>query len=200
MATLGEVVEQVIELTGYADKRNATRAQINLSIRRIAGTGNYPNNLLEQKFDGPFQDAVNTFPVIERFQAVGYVRAIGAELGTTGVRSTLIDRLEAINPADIIDSRRSFGHYISGENIIIKARATPETILIGWYQYPSNLSSDSETNWLLDRFEPIVIDMTATYLLSVAGDNAAADRLQRFTSAFLTTEVRSALNPNELGA
>ena len=96
-------------------------------------------------------------------------------------------------------SNSSSQKYKTG-NLIARALAVPEVVLIGWYQYPAILREDTETNWVLDRFDYLVEEMAAAHLLTVVGAASAAQGLQRFTASFLQQEVRSAINPYESGA
>lgn len=196
--SFGDVIEQVMESAGTPQKLALAKSQINVAVRRISGSGNYPQALFETVHSGPFTDATNSFPLVERFQNVGYVRVIQPD--QTQVVDNASDRLEAISPVDVVNSKRSFGYYVSGEALIARALVIPETILIGWYRYPAKLEAEDDTNWVLDRFEYLVVELAVTHLLTVIGDNTAADRLARFTSAYLQQEVRSAVTPYELGA
>ena len=203
MATFGEVVEAVLAMSGRPDKEASARAQVNIAVRRIAGSSNYPLALYEVQEAGPFQSAINTFPLVERFQSVGYVRAPAAESAEPSqpqLRSGEEGKLNPIQPNDIINLNRSFGYYISGNNLITRALAVPEVVLIGWHQYPAALREDTETNWVLDRFDYLVEEMAVAHLLTVVGAASAAQGLQRFTASFLQQEVRSATNPYESGA
>ena len=198
MATFKDVVEHVLDVSGRPDKQAAARAQVNIAVRRIAGSGNYPLSLYEVSESGPFQDAQNTFPLIERFQAVGYVRALNSNTEGESLGGSE-GRLEPILPGDIVNLERSFGYYVSGSNLIVKARTVPDTLLIGWHQYTERLVEDDDTNWVLDRFDYLVEEMAIAHLLTVVGAGTSAQQLQRFTMAYVQQEVRSAINPYESG-
>lgn len=209
MASFREVIDQVLELTGRPDKQPLAKSQINLTIRRIVGTGNLPQNLYEVKEEGPFTEAVNSFVLPERFQAVSYVRMAGAgvasggfvdgqDVRARGVRAS--GKLEAIDPKNVVDADSAFGYYVSGGSLLTRAWQTPETLLIGWYRYPPKLEADTDTNWVLDRFEAQIVDLASAHILGIIGDVASRNLLQQYGAGFLEQEVRSALSPYQAGA
>jgi len=193
VTSLKETRDTILGLTSRPDRVDATNIAINQILRKLVGTSRFPQSLLENSYDpseylAAGSTTILSVPLPERFNAVSYVK--------------LKDEcpLESKWPNQAEGRTMDKGYYVSGPNLLINSGwdgSSSTSLLIGWYQYPAKLVLDTDTNWALDRFEHLVIDLGASYTLTAIGDTASAQALLSFAGAFQPQEIASATTPYE---
>ena len=181
MTTRAEVRDEILQLTARPDRKDAVDISINQIVRKLAGTGRYNQALWEAVYttsdylvSGSTTVASITLPV--RFNGIAYV---SHKEGCT---------FHPIIPGeDNADVPRQY--YVSGANLLISPVDSTKDLLIGWYLYPTKMIDDSETNWVLDRMDHLVVDIGAAYVMTAIGDRSSAQALLAFARQFEQQEI-----------
>ena len=182
MATFGDVVSQIVGITRRAQHVTQIKGRVNSAIRKISGMGGFPQNLIEYVDPNNSNESPITIALPARFKGVSYVRPASCKRP-----------LDFVNPATY--ETDECGYYVTGNNLLVKHPHIEDDIYYGLYIHPPNLVNDSDTNWILDSFEAIIVEMASAELQGILGNQAASQMLERYSLQFLRNEVHNYLSP-----
>ena len=182
MATFGDVVSQIVGITRRAQHITQIKGRVNSVVRKISGMGDFPQNLQELVDSNNANEGVVTIALPARFKGVSYVRPASCKRP-----------LDFVSPATY--ETDEYGYYVTGNNLLVKHPHSEDDIYYGLYIHPANLVGDSDTNWILDSFEAIVVEMASAELQGILGNSEAATMLERYSLQFLRNEVHNYLSP-----
>ena len=177
-----DAIDEVMDITRRVDKLELTQNRINATVRKFSGLGRFPRNLLEFTEPNNSNSGVVTISIPDRFQAVSYIRPASCS-----------DNLSSINPQTSYEG--VFGYYVTGNNILVRHPHNEDDLYYGLYIHPSILVKDADTNWILDTFFEIIVEMVSAKVQGILGNEAAANKLLNYSREFLIAEVSNYLSP-----
>lgn len=195
MGTYGEAVADVLEIVPRPDKDSLIRSKLNGAIRYISTSGLFWRDIVETTIgaaDG-VDDTVNiqSIPITTAVRRMVYVQY--PTYTDEDDRITLVD-LESLQKRELCTKLGDIA-YLSGSALHIRngTRLTA-TFNIAYYTNPVNFATDGteddNTNWILELAPELVVDLTATYVLNLIGDNEDSKRIGDITSLMKQTYIR----------
>lgn len=172
------VVTEVARLTKRPDLVDDIKREVNSSINFCCIEGNFARDIVEDLIATVPDSYVQSFPLtsFERFRKLLYVRPVDSKC--------------YINPmsADTIFSggKESLNvYYIAGSTVKMKLKNLSNGILMGWYQYPPELTILAGDFWLLDVSPYMIIDRTAAAIFTQVGNTTESQKHEaKFAVAF----------------
>jgi len=75
-------------------------------------------------------------------------------------------------------------YYRQGNSIIINLEQghQTDTLVFGYYAHPPILIADTDTNWVLEAYQDVLIDLLCAKVFRVTGDKASAQSIEGGTS------------------
>jgi len=144
------------------DKEAYIRATINSVLRTIASLRDFPETLVEQPLTIDGTLTAFTIPLAADFRKVAYLRPsnVFAFLKEITPRRAMINGKEVVNC-----------FYRSGTNLVVRLQVAHMTtsLAYGYYAHPATLIGDTQSNWVLDNYQDLVIDLLAAKVLRVTG-------------------------------
>jgi len=172
---LGDVVYTVIDITARVDKESYIRATANSIIRSIASLRDFPETLVELPLTVSGTATAYLIPLATDFRKVAYLRP-----------SNVFAFLTELNPKRAMLNGREVVNcfYRSGNNLVVRIQVAhiTTTLAYGYYAHPATLVGDAETNWVLDNYQDVVIDLLAAKVFRITGDENSAIALERGTA------------------
>jgi len=168
---LGDIIATVIDITGRPDKEVYMRAAIDSLVRMLAGIRDNPISLVDapQQVDPAL--LVHSIPVPADLREVAYIRPnlYNALLTRITPQKAFINGLPVTNC-----------YYRSGNNIIVNLQQGHQvsTLLFGYYAHPAALVLDTDTNWVVQDYQDVLIDLLSAKVLRVTGDVQSANGLE----------------------
>jgi len=182
---LGDVVTTVLEVTGRPDKETYVRSTVNSLVRMLAGIKDHPLSLVDAPQTVSISSLVHTIVAPADLREVAYIRPTPHNrfLDKINPRKTMINGLPVANC-----------YYRRGTDIIVNLQQGYETdtLVFGYYAHPSALSLDTDTNWVLDDYDDVLIDLLCAKVFRVTGDIASAKSIEGGTAIRLQQIIDSA--------
>jgi len=169
---LGDVVNTVIDITARMDKEAYIRATVNSIIRSIASLRDFPETLVEAPVTVSGTATAYIIPLAADFRKVAYLRPsnVFAFLTEITPKRAMLNGREVVNC-----------FYRSGNNLVVRIQVAHMTTILayGYYAHPAALVGDGETNWVLDNYQDVIIDLLSAKVLRVTGDESGANALEK---------------------
>jgi len=172
---LGDVITTVMDVTGRPDKETYIRATVTSIIRMLAGLKDEPLSLVDAPQAVSNTLLVHSIVAPTDLREVAYIRPsqYNAFLTKVNPRKTMLHGMPVVNC-----------YYRQGSNIIINLQQGHQTSLLvfGYYAHPSVLLNDMATNWVLDNYQDVVIDLLSAKVFRITGDTDSATGVEGGTA------------------
>jgi len=183
--SLGEVITTVMDVTGRPDKETYIRATVTSIIRMIAGLKDEPLSLVDAPQTVSNTMLVHSIVAPTDLREIAYIRPsqYNAFLTKVNPRKTMLNGLPVVNC-----------YYRQGSNIIINLQQGHQTSLLvfGYYAHPPVLVTDTDTNWVLDNYQDVIIDLLCAKVFRITGDATSAKDVEAGTSVRVQQIIDSA--------
>jgi len=172
---LGDVVSTTIEVTGRPDKENYIRASVTSLVRMLAGLKDNPLSLVDAPQTVSNTILTHTIVAPADLREVAYIRPVpfNAFLTAINPRKAMHNGMPVVNC-----------YYRQGNSIIVNLEQghQTDTLVFGYYAHPPVLIADTDTNWVLDNYQDVLIDLLCAKVFRVTGDKASAQSIEGGTS------------------
>lgn len=172
---LVDVINTVIDNTGRVDKTAYIQQAVNPVVQAIASIKDFPITLTEIKYPVSNTVSVHTLQLPTDYRKTSYLRpAPWAKLLTP-----IIPRNGISQGQEVVDS-----YYESGTSLVVNLAPHHMTteFAFGYYAHPAPLTQDTDTNWVLDTYGDVVIDMLIAKVLRITGDANGAQVIENGTA------------------
>lgn len=163
--------QAVIEITARPDKALAIVRAINHRIRLYSSVLNSPRDLQESVEDINMLGTIFTLPLstFPGFRKFSYIKP-----SNRGVYIEPIDPAKIFTKSASCQQEQRDRYYIAGEQVRLSLKQGSPSLFVGWYSYPSVLTLDTDTNWLMEADPYAVIEGAAAAIFKEIGDDASA--------------------------
>ena len=190
-----EAVAAVTGLVKRPDKAIEIASNINKAISFFVLKGEFAKDLVEQSMPidsnslGQTIDLSTVVPAVARLRKFKYIRPRGQRYYLIE-----IDPSQVFTPAGIIQPNR---YFLAGSNLTFTLSVAESFLEIGYYQYPSILTSvtGSDAHWLLDMIPWAVIEWAAAQTFQSIGDETSARYYQASAMAMYQTMKNDSVQP-----
>jgi len=168
---LGDIITNVIDITGRPDKEVYMRAAIDSLVRMLAGIRDNPLSLVDAPQTVDPALLVHSIPAPADLREVAYIRPSLYNALLTRITPQKAFR----NGVPVVNC-----YYRSGNNILVNLQQGHQVPLLqfGYYAHPAALSLDTDTNWVVQDYQDILIDLLSAKVLRVTGDVQSANGLE----------------------
>lgn len=169
--TFDEVVNDVLGIIKRPDKLVQTQVAVNSQLKRAILKTNFSHDLVEGSIpidSSLYNQTINLAqlsPALVRFRKWKYIKLYGAY--------GYLEPSDAQNVFVPAGSMQTDIFYMMGTNLTIITSTTAESLLVGYYQYPPNLSG-SQTHWLLEICPELIVNRAAADMFNAIGDQASS--------------------------
>jgi len=172
--SLGDVVTTVIDVTGRPDKETYIRASVTSLIRMLAGLKDHDISLVDAPQTVSNTLTLHTIVTPLDLREVAYIRPVPFQAFLTKInpRKTMLNGQQVVNC-----------YYRRGTDIIVNLQLGHETdtLVFGYFAHPPALTLDTDTNWILDSYQDVLIDLLAAKVFRVTGDITSARAVEAGT-------------------
>jgi len=67
-----------------------------------------------------------------------------------------------------------------------------DTLVFGYYAHPAALTTDASTNWVVDNYQDVLIDLLCAKVFRVTGDSKSASDVEAGTAIRIQQIIDSA--------
>lgn len=168
------------------------KQKINAAVRLISRSGYYPDDYAEYTYTAPDVDATLYSQALELPERTRLVDYVIDQDNPTEVS------FSATSPGSIAQSYNGAKncYYRSNSRLIILQQKLTTTFGVGLYSYPATLVNDSDTNWIVDSCEDLIVDLTTAWVLLLIGEREISTKIQQFLNPVLgltTADLKNTL-------
>lgn len=178
-----QAVAEVSRLTKRPDLILDIRRAVNAAINFCCVEGNFARDLEEAAFAIDSTLYAQSLPLsgFTRWRKFAYIRPSN--------RKCFIEHLEASKI--FAGGKESCDvYYVAGASVQFKLSTLSSELLIGYFQYPPELSDASSTFWLLEVSPFMIIDKAAAEIFSQIGNTTEATKHDQAFAIAFTSAVR----------
>jgi len=182
---LGDVISSVLDVTGRPDKETYARSSVTSLVRMLAGLRDHPLALVDAPQTVSKSLLLHTIVAPADLREVAYIRPtpFNAFLTRIDPRKAMHNGLPVVNC-----------YYRRGTDIIVNLQQghQTDTLVFGYYAHPTTLVADTDTNWVLDDYQDVLIDLLCAKVFRVTGDLSSAGALESSTVVRIQQIIDSA--------
>lgn len=174
MATITDLVDDVITMSKRPDARARAVILCNNIISEITSKANYGEDLIEVTVVNPGPDMSAVIP----FADISNLPIRAFEYVKTNTSEKTLKAISPRNALDAVDCAFAGVFYRSGTNLVVKAEASWTELRIGFWRGMSRLSevAGQDTHWLLDTEYDLVYMGVLARLFRATGDDDSANQ------------------------
>lgn len=191
MATLADMVNEVIVLTGRPDLTARIEQAVRAATIKAHSVDFFDRDLVERPIQWTTPAYIQSLPykqIFPRFRAIKYIRKYANSVPGAFFKDVLPELTQDSYGVDLLDI-----YYLAGANLELRSSTMDNYMLIGAYEYPDT-SAAGYSSWIADSFSPLIYTEAASAIHRSTGNKEQVALLQN-DLAQLYTELRTNFLP-----
>lgn len=181
----GTIASKVAQRISRPDLDDDIREAINDAIEFITVNGDFANDLVESSVaidSTVYSQSLVISTTFTRFRKIKYLRPEGYNRYIKWQDASRIfdDNLQECKDV----------WYRAGDNIVFKLSNLASTMLYGYYQYPTRMSADTDTHWMLDQMYAVVFNYSMADMWDQVGNAEEGSRARQKADRFMLSHRR----------
>lgn len=178
---LGVMKDWLVRTTKRPDKRDdQIQDAVNAAIEYATTQGDFAADLIEGSIaldSALYAQNLVISTTMPRFRKVKYLRPSGYRRYLKWKDPSKIFSDPSRDYAGTLVSNEALDvWYRAGDNLVFKLSVLQTTMLYGYYTYPTFLTTDTDTHWMLDQMRTCMHDLACWRIFEQIGNESEATR------------------------
>lgn len=184
-----ELQDAVLSDTKAVQHTDLIARKINAAVLYISRSGKYFHDVMEVILDAAAGVDPNAYiqavPIPSGIRAVAYLQ--NAVCPDSKFRGYTVDDMgSAPGALDVF--------YLAGTTVHIRHRVLTSEFALGYYTSPVKMVEDSDSNWITEAAEELIVDFAAAMVLVQLGEKETSKAITAFSQQNLALTMRDTID------